>query len=115
MPLNLSDYVLAGEIIKRTENIMTVDVGDGHMRTVEITENATITIPQIPGPNTVQQNPEIEALIRPIQQLEERVPDTWFINCIAARPEARGLGLGSHLLQYAEGEARRLKALESCA
>jgi leucyl-tRNA synthetase len=46
---------VAGEIIKRTENIMTVDVGNKQLRTVEIVPTAQINIPDIPGPNTVAQ------------------------------------------------------------
>ncbi len=44
-----------GEIIKRTENILTVDVGSGDTRTVEVLPNAFITIPGIDGACRVEQ------------------------------------------------------------
>ncbi|MGQ9887651.1 MAG: leucine--tRNA ligase [Aggregatilineales bacterium] len=43
-----------GEIIRRTENILTVDMA-GTLRTVEVLDDAEIVIPSIPGPNTVNQ------------------------------------------------------------
>jgi leucyl-tRNA synthetase len=46
---------ITGEIVKRTENILTVDVGGGSLKTVEVQPNAVITIPDIPGENTVNQ------------------------------------------------------------
>jgi leucyl-tRNA synthetase len=48
------DNVIAGEIVKRTENILTVNMG-GELRTVEVLPDAQIIIPNIPGPNTVNQ------------------------------------------------------------
>ncbi len=42
--------LVVGEIIKRTENLLTVDVGDGELRTVEVVPEAVITIPGIEGP-----------------------------------------------------------------
>ncbi len=47
---------VAGEIIKRTENILNVqDVTDGELRPVEVLPDAELVIPGIPGPNTVNQ------------------------------------------------------------
>jgi leucyl-tRNA synthetase len=43
-----------GEIVKRTENLLTVDMA-GTLRTVEVLPDAHITIPSIPGDNTVNQ------------------------------------------------------------
>jgi len=43
-----------GEIVRRTENILTVDMA-GTLRTVEVLDDAEIVIPSIPGPNTVNQ------------------------------------------------------------
>jgi leucyl-tRNA synthetase len=45
---------VAGEIVKRTENILTVDM-NGALRTVEVLPDAQVIIPHIPGPNTVNQ------------------------------------------------------------
>jgi leucyl-tRNA synthetase len=47
--------MITGEIVKRTENILTVDVGEGSLKTVEVRPDALIIIPDIPGPNTVNQ------------------------------------------------------------
>ncbi len=47
--------MITGEIVKRTENILTVDVGDGALKTVEVCSDALIIIPDIPGPNSVNQ------------------------------------------------------------
>ncbi|MEP7294276.1 MAG: class I tRNA ligase family protein, partial [Chloroflexota bacterium] len=47
--------MITGEIVKRTENILTVDVGGGRLRVIEVRPDALITIPDIPGPNTVNQ------------------------------------------------------------
>jgi leucyl-tRNA synthetase len=42
--------LVVGEIIKRTENLLTVDVGNDETRTVEVLPEAVITIPGIEGP-----------------------------------------------------------------
>ncbi len=46
---------IAGEIVKRTENILNVRHIDGQIYPVEVPEAAQIEIPHIPGPNTVNQ------------------------------------------------------------
>jgi leucyl-tRNA synthetase len=47
---------VAGEIVKRTENILTVaDVRSGELRPVEVAPEAELVIPGIPGPNNVNQ------------------------------------------------------------
>ncbi len=38
----------------------------------------------------------------PLQELENTVPDTWYINVLATLPEHRGRGYGSELLKLAE-------------
>ncbi len=47
--------VVLGEIMKRTENILTVQDQAGRVWTVEVPETAQVTIPGIPAPNTVNQ------------------------------------------------------------
>ncbi|MCL5777662.1 GNAT family N-acetyltransferase [Limibaculum sp. FT325] len=42
----------------------------------------------------------------PLIELENLVPSTWYVNVLAAYPEARGRGLGSRLLGLAEEIAR---------
>jgi leucyl-tRNA synthetase len=45
---------IVGEIMRRTENILNVNV-NGDLRPVEVLPDAEIIIPNIPGPNTVNQ------------------------------------------------------------
>jgi leucyl-tRNA synthetase len=40
---------VVGEIVKRTENLLTVEVGEGELRTVEVQPDAHVTIPGIEG------------------------------------------------------------------
>jgi leucyl-tRNA synthetase len=44
-----------GEIVKRTENLLTVDTGEDEYRTVEVVADAKISIPGIPGVARVDQ------------------------------------------------------------
>lgn len=44
---------------------------------------------------------ELPDLIRPLEELELKVPGTFYINALAAYPEYRGLGLGTKLLEAA--------------
>jgi leucyl-tRNA synthetase len=44
-----------GEIVRRTENVLTIDAGDETLATVEILPEATVEIPTIPGKNNVNQ------------------------------------------------------------
>ncbi len=46
---------VVGEIVKRTENLLTVDIGEGETRTVEVIPDAHITIPGIEGVARVDQ------------------------------------------------------------
>ncbi|MDL1903179.1 hypothetical protein FBR02_20715, partial [Anaerolineae bacterium CFX9] len=52
----LTGGVIAGEIVKRTENILNVlNHADGEIHPVEVRDDAVIEIPNIPGHNTVNQ------------------------------------------------------------
>ncbi|MCC6566691.1 MAG: leucine--tRNA ligase [Chloroflexi bacterium] len=51
----ISTEVYWGELIKRTENLLTLETPDGSQYTVEVVDGATVEIPSIPGPNTVNQ------------------------------------------------------------
>jgi leucyl-tRNA synthetase len=53
VPPNVDGIV--GEIVKRTENILNVDTGEGETRVVEVMADAHITIPGIDGPCRVEQ------------------------------------------------------------
>jgi len=44
---------------------------------------------------------ELPDLLRPLEELEQKVPGTFYINALAAYPEFRGLGLGTKLLEAA--------------
>jgi len=46
---------LIGEIIKRTENLLTVRERNGEVKTIEVLADAEINIPDVPGINTVNQ------------------------------------------------------------
>lgn len=45
---------------------------------------------------------EMPAMFVPLQELENLVPGTWYVNVLAAYPEYRGKGYGSELLSIAE-------------
>jgi ribosomal protein S18 acetylase RimI-like enzyme len=51
------------------------------------------------------------AMFRPLQELENLAPGTWYVNVLAAYPEQRGTGCGSALLavadQLAAGNGKR--------
>lgn len=44
----------------------------------------------------------------PLQELENLAPSTWYVNVLAVLPELRGHGLGSQLLELADGIGRAL-------
>jgi len=44
---------------------------------------------------------ELPDLLRPLEELEQKVPGTFYINILATYPEFRGLGLGTKLLEAA--------------
>lgn len=49
---------------------------------------------------------DMPALFRPLQELENQVPGSWYVNFLAVRPEHRGQGLGTRLLAHADAAAR---------
>ncbi len=46
--------------------------------------------------------PDLPALFKPLQELEDHAPATWYINVLAVMPAFRNKGLGSQLLTFAE-------------
>ena len=54
------------------------------------------------GPEPTPVSEDTPALFRPLQELENLAPKSWYINVLACYPEARGKGIGSRLLQLAE-------------
>jgi len=49
---------------------------------------------------------DFPALFRPLQELENKALDSWYVNVLACYPENRGQGLGSKLLEVADEIAR---------
>ena len=50
--------------------------------------------------------PELPPMFVPLQQLEDRVPGTWYVNILATYPQYRGRGFGEEMLAIAESLAR---------
>lgn len=50
---------------------------------------------------------ELPPMFVPLQQLEDMVPGTWYVNVLAAYPEHRGKGYGTGLLVVAEQLAQQ--------
>lgn len=49
---------------------------------------------------------DMPAMFVPLQELENLVPGTWYVNVLAVRPQFRGNGLGKQLLDLAETTAQ---------
>lgn len=52
---------------------------------------------------------DMPALFRPLQELENLAPGTWYVNVLAAYPEHRGKGYGGALLSVADRTAADTK------
>ncbi len=52
---------------------------------------------------------DMPALFRPLQELENLAPGTWYVNVLAAYPEHRGKGFGGALLAVADSIAADTK------
>ena len=50
--------------------------------------------------------PDMPGMFRPLQELENLAPATWYVNVLATYPEHRGKGLGAKLLTVAEDKTR---------
>lgn len=48
----------------------------------------------------------IPPMVVPLVELENLVPGTWYVNVLAAKPEFRGQGIGTRLMQSAEEKTR---------
>jgi ribosomal protein S18 acetylase RimI-like enzyme len=59
-------------------------------------------IPEAPEPIPV----DLPAMFRPLQELENLAPGTWYVNVLAVVPAHRGKGLGTRLLSLADEIAR---------
>ncbi len=70
--------LVVGEIIKRTENLLTVDIGDGELRTVEVVPDAVVTIPGMEGvgrPDQLKHHLEIQRMSKSKGNVVN--PDDW--------------------------------------
>ena len=52
--------------------------------------------------------PEMPAMFVPLQELENEVPGTWYVNVLAVLPTHRNRGFGSDLLHLADEKGRKL-------
>ena len=59
-------------------------------------------IPETPEPI----GGDLPAMFVPLQELENLAPGTWYVNVLAVRPQFRGLGLGTRLLDFADETGR---------
>lgn len=50
--------------------------------------------------------PDFPPIVRPLQELENLAPATWYVNVLAVRPQHRGHGLGGKLLALADDIGR---------
>lgn len=54
------------------------------------------------GSKPVEIDEGFPPLFRPLQELENRAPNSWYVNVLACYPEYRGKGIGSRLLDLAD-------------
>ncbi|MGF1619248.1 MAG: GNAT family N-acetyltransferase [Rhodomicrobiaceae bacterium] len=64
-----------------------------------------IGYPQEENPEPIDHD-SMPPMLVPLQELENMAADTWYVNVLAAYPDARGKGLGTRLLEAAEQLAR---------
>jgi len=60
---------------------------------------------RLPGPEHNENLDAYPAFIRPLIELELRVPDSYYINMLAAFPEYRNRGIGTQLMAQVDGRA----------
>lgn len=53
---------------------------------------------------------EMPAMFRPLQELEDLAPGTWYVNVLAVYPKFRGSGVGTSLLDVANEQAKATEA-----
>jgi ribosomal protein S18 acetylase RimI-like enzyme len=62
-------------------------------------------VPDDPGAIDIESTPP---MFVPLLELENLAAGAWYVNAVAAYPDARGLGVGSKLMQWAEQRASAL-------
>jgi ribosomal protein S18 acetylase RimI-like enzyme len=86
------ERVLREEVNFSYRNVVVADV-DGRVASAllayRLPEHSDVNLDELPD------------LLRPLEELELKVPGTFYINILAAYPEYRGLGLGTSLLEAA--------------
>ncbi|MBJ3777165.1 GNAT family N-acetyltransferase [Acuticoccus mangrovi] len=78
---------------------------DGQMVVIEEAGTVVAAMNGYPICGVVEIGEAMPPIFRPLQMLENMVVGTWYLNVVATYPRARGRGLGSRLLAYAEGRA----------
>ena len=73
----------------------------------EITAACLIGYPLDDDPSMTNYS-DLPPMFVPLQQLEDLIPGTWYINVVATREVHRGKGYGSELLDLAESNCRHL-------
>ena len=56
----------------------------------------------LPDPYETGLLDDIPAVVRPLVELESRVPGAWYVNAVATASVYRGKGIGHHLMKFAE-------------
>ena len=80
---------------------------EGQIFVIDEGEGAIASLTGYPIPHDPEPIPnDLPAMFRPLQELEDLAPATWYVNVLATYPEHRGRGLGMRLMALAEDLAR---------
>lgn len=75
----------------------------GQIVVVDFGEGAVASLTGYPiGSEPAPIGDDFPALFRPLQELENKALESWYVNVLACYPDYRGQGLGSRLLDLAE-------------
>ena len=80
---------------------------EGKIFVVDEGAGAVAALTGYPTPAEPESLPD-EPMFRPLQELENLAPSTWYVNVVAAYPQERGRGHGTRLLALAEEISRDL-------
>ena len=76
---------------------------EGQIVVIDLGEGAIAGLTGYTIPAEVEPIPDdLPAIFRPLQELENLAPSTWYVNVLATLPDLRGKGYGSKLLELAE-------------
>ena len=79
-------------------NATLIETRDGEVSGALIGYKIADEVPPMPD--------NIPAMFRPLQELENLAPGTWYVNVLAVRPQFRGRGHGTRLLGLADSLGR---------